>query len=381
MMGSMRLTRLLLLVSISLTALPALPQSAPEARAELGELKKKLEEKRVALRDLDSKERSLFTTIGEVDEQLAVLKDRLREAATKEEAHRVALEASDLAIAASKEKLGHIQMRLRGRLRALYVLGDGGAVRALIGAESFEDLSYRRRLIERLATSDAALVREHARIRGEVVERGRARASQVAAAEETRRSVQEQTELVAATLEERKAAIARIEGEKELQVRLVREIVDRQRALGGLLYEVQKRSGTRKRRGRGVLKAGLVWPVRGTVIRKFGTIRERNTGARITSNGVDIRAPLGSPVVAAAAGTIAHVGWLRGFGRIVIVDHGEGHHTLHAHLDRAAVTGGQDVAQGDVLGVVGETESINGPKLYFELRGNGKPIDPVPYLR
>jgi len=378
-----------LALSLSLLVLSALllggpevaAQSVPEARAELDELKKKLGEKRDALRDLDSKERSLFMTIGDVDEQLAALKDRLRTARAREETDRAALEKSAAVIAASEERLGHIRERLRGRLRALYVLGEGGVVRALIGAESFEDLSYRRRLIELLATSDAALVREHARVTHEVEEQGRLRAQRVVAAERNRLEIQEQAELARATLEERNAAIARIENEKELQVRAVREIVDRQRALGGLLYEVQKRSGPRKRRGRGVLKDGLAWPVRGTIIRNFGTIRERNTGARITTNGIDIRAPLGTPVVAAAAGSIAHVGWLRGFGRIVIVDHGEGHHTLHAHLDRAAVTSGQEVARGDVIGVVGDTESLNGAKLYFELRGNGKPINPVPYLR
>jgi septal ring factor EnvC (AmiA/AmiB activator) len=316
-----------------------------------------------------------------VDEQLAALKEQLASAQAREAALKEELAAADTALTASVARARAVQTRLTGRLRALYVLGEGGAVRALIGAESFEDLSYRRRLVENLAKSDAALVREHARVSAEVKAQRAARAAKVSEAARTRTIIEEQTELVAATLSERRAAIARIENEKELQVRAVREIVDRQRALGGLLFEVQKKSGVRKRRGRGVLKAGLLWPVRGTVLRRFGTIRERNTGARITSNGVDIRAPLGTPVIAGAEGTVVHVGWLRGFGRIVILDHGEGHHTLHAHLDRAAVSRGQDVGRGEVIGTVGETESLNGPKLYFELRGNSRPMDPLPYLR
>lgn len=372
---------LVLLLAGLATAGPARAQSVPEARAELDELKKKLNDKRDALRDLDNKERSLYATLGEFDEQRAKLQDRLAAAKTSEETLRRELVEADRSVELAEARLAKLRERLKGRVRALYVLGEGGAVRALIGAESFEDLSYRRRLVERLAESDAALVREHARLAQVVEEQRQTRAAKAAAAKRARLEIQEQAELVEVTFEERKAAVARIENEKELQVRAVKEIVERQRALGGLLHEVQKRSRYKKRRGSGVLKDGLAWPVRGTVIRRFGTIREKNTGARITSNGIEIRAPRGAPVTAAAAGSIAHVGWVRGFGRLIIVDHDEGHHTLHAHLDSTRVARGQSVARGEVIGTVGDAESINGPKLYFELRSGSRPIDPQPYLR
>lgn len=371
---------LLLPCVLFLGAPPALGQRTQQARAELEELKKNLNEKRAALRDLDDKERSLIVALGELDETLAKLEDRQRAAKQREDERRTELERLLSQLAKDEARLDEVSERLRMRLRALYVLGEGGGVRALIGAESFEDLSYRRRLLETLAKNDVLLVQEHARAKESVKERRAHQAALLAEAEDARRRIEEQQELLAVTREERAAAISRIDEEKELHVRAVKEIVERQRELGALVHRVAQRGGHRGRKS-GVLKEGLSWPVRGTLIRRFGTIREKGTGARITSNGMHIRAAMGTPVVAAADGTIVHTGWLRGFGRIVIVDHGEGHHTLHAHLGRALVEGGQRVARGETLALVGDTESLNGPKLYFELRSSGRPVDPEPFLR
>lgn len=372
-----------LIVTILSTSAAAFAQESArtqQARAELQELKESLQEKRSALQDLDDKERSLIVALGELDETLAKLEDRQRAAKQQEEERRVELERLVSELERDEQRLDEVSRRLLRRLRALYVLGEGGGVRALIGAESFEDLSYRRRLLETLAKNDVILVQEHARAKDHVKQRRALQAALLSEAEDARRRIEEQRELLAVTREERSAAIARIDDEKELHVRAVKEIVERQRELGALVHRVTRGNVHRARKS-GVLKEGLAWPVRGALIRRFGTVREKGTGARITSNGMHIRAAMGTPVIAAADGTVAHTGWLRGFGRIVIVDHGEGHHTLHAHLGRALVESGQQVSRGETLALVGDTESLNGPKLYFELRSNGRPVDPEPFLR
>ena len=81
-----------------------------------------------------------------------------------------------------------------------------------------------------------------------------------------------------------------------------------------------------------------------------------------------------------ADGIVRFAGWFRGYGRIVIIDHGEGFHTISGHLDEIHVTVGTPVQDGESLGTVGETGSLGGPSLYFELRRDGEPIDPAPWL-
>ena len=96
--------------------------------------------------------------------------------------------------------------------------------------------------------------------------------------------------------------------------------------------------------------------------------------------GVDLGAPYGSPIEAAAAGTVIYAGWLGGYGNLTVIDHGGGLATAYGHQSRIGVSVGQQVAQGEVIGYVGSTGHSTGPHLHFEVRVNGQAVDPLGYL-
>jgi len=96
--------------------------------------------------------------------------------------------------------------------------------------------------------------------------------------------------------------------------------------------------------------------------------------------GVDVRARLGAPVVSVAQGTIVYSNWLKGYGNLVIIEHGGGYHSLYAHLAHSEVEVGNEVEEGEEIGVVGDTGSLKGAYLYFEIRRGGVAIDPLPWL-
>jgi septal ring factor EnvC (AmiA/AmiB activator) len=96
---------------------------------------------------------------------------------------------------------------------------------------------------------------------------------------------------------------------------------------------------------------------------------------------VDLAAAEGTPVRAVADGSVRFAGWFRGYGKIVILDHGEAYFTVSGHLADTAVALGERVAAGDPVGSVGETGSLSGPRLYFEIRRGGEPLDPAEWLR
>lgn len=352
----------------------------PSPLQRLTELKRALDEQRAALRVLDQEERALLLAASEVGRLLAAIEvqrtrahARVLELRTSLEQHRAALEGDRAALAA-------VSGRLVRRLRALYVLGSGGTWRALLGTQSFEDAAWRKRLLARLAGDDARLLEEYRQARAAVRAREEAMRAEVAEAELTETALVEQAEPIAAAQRERSDALERIEAEKIERVRAVQEIVAQQRELRALIARLAAAYPAR-RRGRGVLRAGLRRPVEGSVLRAFGTMRDHETGAPLVSNGLHLAASLGSPVGAVAQGRVVYVGEMRGFGQIVIVDHGEGHHSLSAHLSRALVAVGDEVEQGQALALSGNSESPEGDKLYFELRENGIPIDPSPYFR
>jgi murein DD-endopeptidase MepM/ murein hydrolase activator NlpD len=120
--------------------------------------------------------------------------------------------------------------------------------------------------------------------------------------------------------------------------------------------------------------SGLIWPVSGPVVSPFGYRWGR------LHAGIDIAVPYGTPIHAAAAGTVVLAGWVSGYGNYTCIDHGGGMATCYAHQSSFAVSQGASVAQGEVIGYVGCTGHCFGPHLHFEVRINGTPVDPLGYL-
>jgi murein DD-endopeptidase MepM/ murein hydrolase activator NlpD len=120
--------------------------------------------------------------------------------------------------------------------------------------------------------------------------------------------------------------------------------------------------------------AGFIWPVSGPITSPFGM----RWGT--LHPGIDIGVPTGTPIHAAAAGTVIYCGWEEGYGNLVVIDHHNGLATAYGHQTRVAVSCGQNVAQGDVIGYSGCTGFCTGPHVHFEVRVNGTPVDPLGYL-
>ncbi len=360
--------------------------SAQDEGKRLEDMRVELQRRRDALKDLDNAKRSLVASLGELDESLALLAKDGDAARVRLEVVRADLVAMEEQAAREEGELVAAKQRLAARMRVLYVGGEGGTARALLGAEGFAELALRRRFLTKLAESDAKLVTEIARIEKSVREqRERARMSTIDA-EVTQKTIEEQRELMAAVRAERQAAVARISSERSLARRQARELEHQRAALSiflrNLVEDAHRRELSPVPASRAELRRmKLAWPVEGMLIRKFGVVVDKDSRAEIVSNGIELRAEEGAPIVAVADGRIAHVGWMRGFGQVVIVDHGAGHHTISAHIQRSSVARGDEVKRGQTIAFVGDTESTNGPKLYFELRENGRPRDPMPHLR
>jgi murein DD-endopeptidase MepM/ murein hydrolase activator NlpD len=120
--------------------------------------------------------------------------------------------------------------------------------------------------------------------------------------------------------------------------------------------------------------SGLIWPVNGPVVSGFGMRWGR------MHEGIDIGVGYGTPIHAAASGTVVYSGWMSGYGNFVMIDHGGGMATAYGHQSAIAVGNGQSVSQGQVIGYVGCTGHCFGPHLHFEVRINGSPVDPLGYL-
>jgi murein DD-endopeptidase MepM/ murein hydrolase activator NlpD len=120
--------------------------------------------------------------------------------------------------------------------------------------------------------------------------------------------------------------------------------------------------------------AGLIWPAAGPITSPFGMRWGR------MHDGIDIGAPMGAPIHAAASGQVIYAGWMSGYGNLTVIDHGGGIATAYGHQSKLEVSVGDQVTQGQQIGLVGSTGHSTGPHLHFEVRVNGAPVDPMGYL-
>jgi murein DD-endopeptidase MepM/ murein hydrolase activator NlpD len=145
-------------------------------------------------------------------------------------------------------------------------------------------------------------------------------------------------------------------------------------ALAARIQRAQSASSSSAAGGTGAVSAaGLAWPLQGVLTSGFGPRWGR------MHEGIDIGAPAGSAIAAAAAGTVIFAGSFGGYGNLVVIDHGGGMATAYGHMSAIYVTGGS-VSQGQTIGAVGSTGHSTGNHLHFEVRINGSPVDPLGYL-
>ncbi|HEX7550354.1 MAG TPA: peptidoglycan DD-metalloendopeptidase family protein, partial [Candidatus Methylomirabilis sp.] len=124
----------------------------------------------------------------------------------------------------------------------------------------------------------------------------------------------------------------------------------------------------------------LPWPSSGALASTFGRQEHPRFHTVTFNRGIEISAPQGREIVAVADGTVIYADWFKGYGRLLILDHGGGYFTLYAHASDLMAKAGDSVAGGQAIARVGDSGSLEGPQLYFELRHKGKPQDPLAWL-
>jgi len=125
----------------------------------------------------------------------------------------------------------------------------------------------------------------------------------------------------------------------------------------------------------------MAFPIHASVSSPFGWRRHPIFGVRKFHTGVDLAGPNHSPIKASDSGNVLYSGWYGGYGKVVIVSHGNGIATLYAHMSKVDAAAGQNVSKGDVLGYEGSTGFSTGPHLHFEVRVDGKPNNPLNFVR
>lgn len=305
-------------------------------------------------------ERVLLERIDALDRVIVQLALQQAETRARLEKERRALAYMDQSVAAFATTVAARKALVQQRLRARGRLDDAAWLRILLGAQDPTDVVLRRDWLRRVLKHDASLIKSL---------RDAQAAWQDASA--ARRGAFDRVQGETAALERQRQALEAERQSRAALLKAKRRAEDSDDALRST-----DTASTRFERERGRLPR----PTPGRIVTPFGQREDEELGTRVLNKGVEIEAPLGAPVRAVHEGRVVFAGRYDGFGNLVIVSHGGGWHTLYAHLDSATRAANDQVDGGDVLGVVGDTGSLRGPMLYFEVRRGGEAVDPAEFF-
>lgn len=342
-------------------------------------LQSQIVKKRQQIHIIRTQARETKQKLVATDRHLSIARGILNFATTQYERKQFELHRANRALSAAKAEYSNAREDTSVRLVAMYERGKPGYAELLLSSDDFADLLQRAQLAklmmerDRDALVDLRQVKEKVARRQDVVE------------EKTREVAEwkQQVAVITQRTAQKKVAVAHDLNKQRAQVDdLEAELAALERDSNAVtsMLQLLQRSGEGRRRFNthyvGSLGGGGL-PVNGRITSGFGYRYHPILHSTRLHTGVDIAAPIGTPIAAAGGGEVIWAGWRGGYGNAVIIDHGHGRATLYGHMSRLGVRAGQVVSRRQLIGYVGSTGMSTGPHLHFELRVNGVPRSPL----
>ena len=333
--------------------------------------------------------------VKELDASLAKITEELEELgnAITEKETRIAVTQGELAEAEQTEASQYEDMKLR--IKYMYEKGDSSYIDLLMQAQSLSDLLNRAEYIGKISDYDRRKLDEYILIKEEIQTK-----KQILEQEhEELLLLQEQTEAKHASVEELLAAKERElkSVEKKLQEaenqvsRYEEDLKAQENAIKAIEAELKRKEEEARKRAEAAGKSyktqnigniKFIWPCPASsrITSKFGSRTSPTEGASSNHQGIDVGAPTGTNIVAAAAGEVVVSTYSYSAGNYVMISHGGGVYTVYMHASKLLVSSGQTVKQGQVIAKVGSTGYSTGPHLHFGIRVDGKYVNPSQYV-
>ncbi|HXI11720.1 MAG TPA: peptidoglycan DD-metalloendopeptidase family protein [Thermoanaerobaculia bacterium] len=300
---------------------------------------------------------------------------------------RAGLEEDLLSVTAEVEAIQQRITRerafLSARLSMLYRMGGVAYLRVLLDMERRQSPFDAISMLSFLVRRDARSINDLKQATRDLAVRRSVLTTKQSMLAEVRIVIEQRRKEVAASLDQKERLLAGLRSESSSSARRLADLEEKERRLGrlfDLLYQRSNQADGAAADIRG-FQGALQWPVRGRVVEEFGRKRSAKFSTFTVSNGLTIRTATGSEIKPVFNGTVLYAQWFKGYGNLVIVDHGNRVFTLYGNTKSTSLTVGQKVMPTAALGTVGESEEGGAGSLYFEVREDNKPTDPRKWLR
>ena len=412
-----------LMVLVSPAAYSASKKTQPKSQAKTqaktktpktqAEMKKQIQKYNAIAKEKSKQSKTLLSQLS-----------RLKQNANNSEEQIETLEKENRRLVASVRRLNQdidranasmaiIMDNLHGRLLDMYKFTpDENSVSVILNAQGPHEAVNTAYMLRRFARQDAVMLEELNRREHELITARKQLESDKAEIVRQTNELKKKRAEFDSTIQKTDTLLKNVQSEQKKAESAAKELQNAQKAVGNKINTLMKQKTTKRAKAKtqtqtrvttakvttvqgskaavpvkttSAVPAGgvksLSWPLRGTVTMEYGSRVHPTFKTKIFNSGIDIKAASGTAVKAAGPGEVLYQGWLRGFGQVVIIDHGGDITTVYAHLGGASVREGAAVKTGTVIGKVGNTGTDSEYGLHFEVRKNGSAVNPMNFLR
>jgi murein DD-endopeptidase MepM/ murein hydrolase activator NlpD len=346
-----------------------------QLKNKLGSVRKQIKQVQYKIHLKEAQKKTVVGQLSVVESKLDDAQDKLTSNSIKLFDAQNDLKATIDRLDKTKKRLVRHQTLLRHRIVDIYEGEDLNYVDVVLGSTNMWTFLSRAYYLQQILKADTSLISQVRALKASIEADKSRQASRVVQIGSLQNQLVGERKQISSLADSKQQQIDRIEHDTRLMEQALAELEAESQAIEDQIRRYQSTPAGIKRSAR-AFHGGLTFPVSGRITSTFGYRVHPITHIYKLHTGVDISVPTGTPVHAAADGTIIIAGWMPAYGYEVVIDHGGGVQTLYGHNSRLCVSVGQDVKRGQVIAKSGSTGYSTGPHVHFEKRVNGHPVNP-----
>lgn len=353
-------------------------------------IQKQISDNRRKLTATQKQEKNVTQQIERLSQKLTVTQQKVNVTTLNVRKVQNNISVLNKKIAETTKSIENVKALLKERFVSIYKYGSSAQFNLYMSSQGAQEAMSTSYLLGKIAEQDQFLINQLAAEKEELEKSQKELRAQKSRLENQVVSLDKESKELRSATSERNELLAKVRKDKALfiaeQKELLRASQELQATIKRLLQEKRRLAQERDpgKKETVYYRGGkLAWPlpIDGKITSPFGTRVHPVFKTKTTHTGIDISAPKGTAINAADSGEILYTGWLRGYGQVVIIDHGANLTTVYAHMSKIEIAEGAKVRRGQLIGRVGSTGVATGNHLHFETRVNGEAVNPMRYLR
>ena len=367
---------------------PDIAESADARSRPADALSQELEQSQQKVASYSKAESAVINALDETEQALNTARKKVIRLSAELEALALRMDALEKQYQEIEQRAVRNETYVAGRLAALYKLSWLGKFNVLASAESMFDFFANKRTLEHILAHDETVLADLAKDKADMqvlLAQLAARRNEKQAAS---KDLAQRIETMKIEQVKRESLLKEVRSKKSLQMAAIdalkASLRDLDQTVAAFQSEPQPTPSvipTVKEKPFAELKGLLMMPVKGKIVSFFGHYKDSRFNVTNFQSGINIKADRGEPIRAVYSGKTLFSDWFKGFGNMIIIDHGDHYYTVYAHLEEQFKAKGDPVEAGEVIATVGDTGSLTGAGLHFEIRHHGKPMNPLGWIK